>query len=87
MDEQNIQTVPYVVYESTTTKDHLTIKRLIIAIIVILSLFFATNAIWIVTSYDFDEKQVVEATQDGSGTNLVGGGDIIYGATSENHND
>ena len=83
MDEQNIQTVPYVVYESMAMRMDLTIKRLIVALIVAIALLFATNVVWLVTDFNYTtDEQVIEAKQDGYGTNLVGGGDINYGADS-----
>ena len=62
-------------------------RRLWIVVLVLAILFFASNVAWIVTDYNYtSEEQVIEANQDGYGTNLVGGGDITYGTESENHN-
>lgn len=55
-------------------------RRLWIAIIILIVLFFASNTIWLLTDYGYQETQTIEARQDGYGTNLVGGGDINYGA-------
>lgn len=55
-------------------------RRLWIAVIILIVLFFASNTIWLLTDYGYQETQTIEARQDGYGTNLVGGGDINYGA-------
>lgn len=65
-----------------------TIKKLWIVILTLIVLLFASNVIWIlyINQYDFSSETVtVEAEQDGNGTNIVGGGDVDYGAESENY--
>ena len=85
--EDNIKDVPFCVYESMASRSERTIKRLIVALICTILLLFATNVVWLVTDLSYTtEEQIIEANQDGYGTNLVGGGDIAYGTESENHN-
>ena len=55
-------------------------RRVWIVAIILAILLFASNAIWLFTDVGYQETQTIEATQDGYGTNLVGGGDINYGA-------
>ena len=64
-------TVDYFVYEGTVERYEKTLKRLWIALIVVVSLFFATNIGWLIyesqfetISYDYD--------QDGEGVNIIG---------------
>ena len=85
--EDKIKDVPFCVYESMASRSERTIKRLIVALIISVLLLFATNVVWLVTDFSYTtEEQIIEANQDGYGTNLVGGGDIAYGTESENHN-
>ena len=55
-------------------------RRVWIVAIILAILLFASNAIWLFTDVGYQETQTIEATQDGYVTNLVGGGDINYGA-------
>lgn len=64
-------TVDYFVYDDTVSRYERTVKRLWIALIVVVSLFFATNIGWLIyesqfetISYDYD--------QDGEGVNIIG---------------
>lgn len=79
--DKDVQSIPYIVYESMATKTDVIIKRLIIALIVSIILLFACNAGWLVAwmQYDYADVQTIEAQQDGEGTNLIGGGDISLG--------
>jgi hypothetical protein len=54
-------------------------------------LLVVTNAMWLVAwnQYDYvdtDDSYSIEAQQDGEGINIVGGGDIDYGANSIDNN-
>lgn len=64
-------TVDYFVYDDTVSRYERTVKKLWIALIVVVSLFFATNIGWLIyesqfetISYDYD--------QDGEGVNIIG---------------
>lgn len=64
-------------------------KRLWIALIVVLGFWFATIGIFVyyINQFDYTDSQTIEAWQDGSGTNIVGGGDVDYGPSgSDNQN-
>lgn len=79
--------VPHWAFEGTMARSDSTIKRLIVALIVAIALMFAINIawIWVFNSYDYSsvtEEQIIEAEQDGEGINIVGGGNIDYGADS-----
>ena len=60
------------------------IKSLIAVIIVLIVLLVGSNIAWIVYEAQFQvtetiEETIIESQQDGSGTNIVGGGNINYG--------
>lgn len=60
-------------------------KNWFIAFIIVVCLWFATIGlfVWYLQLYDFSsETTTIEAAQDGNGTNIVGGGDVDYGAES-----
>ena len=64
-----------------------TIGRLIAIVIVCICLLFASNAAWLYYECQFsDIVTTIEAGQDGSGVNIVSGGDLDYGAESEDNN-
>ncbi len=83
------QTVPYIVYESAVGRMGRIIKRLVIAIITAIVLIFLTTAAWLLylSGYDVEGYTEIEAEQDGEGINIVGGGNVTYGAESENPQD
>lgn len=63
-------------------------KRLIGLIAFLVALLVATNVGWLIYESQFEvvettnENTTIEATQDGKGTNIVGGGDVNYGTES-----
>ena len=77
--------VPYIAYESEMARQERHIKRLIIILAIMLVLFFASNMSWLYVwnQYEYVDK-TIEATQDGSGVNIVGGEDVNYGAEGSN---
>ncbi len=65
------ETVDFFVYDDTVSRYERTVKKLWIALIVVVSLFFATNIGWLIyesqfetISYDYD--------QGGEGVNIIG---------------
>lgn len=83
------ETIPYLAYEGAMARNERAVKRLVIALILAIIMLFASNGIWLYcwSQYDYvGEKQIIEAQQDGEGVNIVGGGDIDYGADSEDNN-
>lgn len=73
--------VPYIVYEGEMARQERHVKRLVVMLAVMLVLFFASNMAWLYVwnQYEYVEK-TIEATQDGSGVNIVGGEDVSYGS-------
>ena len=62
-------------------------KRLVWIIVLILILFVGSNTFWIIRENSFEdvvtvEETIIDAKQDGTGTNIVGGGDVEYGTNS-----
>lgn len=68
---QNVEPVPYIAHESAMARQERTIKRLIITLMVIIFLWFATigGFVWYLNQYDF-ESYVYK--QDGEGLNIIG---------------
>lgn len=73
MGENTNNSVPYIAYESAIASSERHIKRLWIALIVSIVLFFASNVIWLIewTSYDYIDEVETTYTQDGD-TNIIG---------------
>jgi hypothetical protein len=65
------------------------IKSLIAVIVILIVLLVGSNVGWMIYESQFETVEttetIIEAEQDGSGTNIVGGGDIEYGAESKNN--
>ena len=84
MDEKMI---PYIAFESTTSRQERTIKRLWILCIILIVALLGTNAGWIYWENQFEDvvvTQDVEATADGeSDLNLNTIGGDFYGGESE----
>lgn len=79
--------VPYVVYEGEMARSERNFKRLWVVIIILVALLVATNTGWLVYESQFEtvETTQIEAEQDGSGVNIVGGGDVNYGTEGYNN--
>jgi hypothetical protein len=63
--------VPFIVHEGIVSRQERTIKRLVIALIIAISLMFVTNCIWIYYETQFE---TVTYNQDGEGINNVNTG-------------
>lgn len=84
MDEKMI---PYIAFESATSRQERTIKRLWVLCIILIVALLGTNAGWIYYENQFEDvvvTQDVEATADGeSDLNLNTIGGDFYGGESE----
>ena len=81
------ESVPYIVHESSMARMERQIKRLWVAVLVLIVMLVATNGAWILYESQFsDIETTIEAEQDGSGVNIVSGGDLDYGAESKDNN-
>ena len=82
-ENENV-TVPYVVHEATVARQERQIKRLWIALIVAISMLFASFALFVWYESQFE---TITYKQDGEGINNVNygeQGDLNNGAESEN---
>ncbi len=84
MDNNNI---PYVAFEAAQSRLERIIKRQWILCIILIILLVGSNIAWLIyeSQYEYYETSI-EADQDGDGINIVGGGDVNYGAESESNN-
>ena len=79
--------VPYIVFESITTRLEHTIEKLWILCIILIVLLMGTNAGWLYYESQFKVEQttMIEAEQDGASVNVIGGGDVNYGAEGKDN--
>ena len=77
------ENVPYIVHESSMARMERQIKRLWIALLVVIFVLFASNAGWLIYESQFEK---ITYQQDGEGTNIIGGSNEVdnYGAESDN---
>ena len=81
------ESVPYIVHESSMARMERQIKRMCISVLLLIVMLVATNGAWIWYESQFsDIETTIEAEQDGSGVNIVSGGDLDYGAESKDNN-
>lgn len=78
--------VPYVVHEAEVSRQERQIKRMWIALIVLVVALFLTNMAWIgvFNSYEYSSEETIYQ-QDGEGTNIIGdSNEVNNGAESNN---
>ena len=79
--------VPYVVHEAEVSRQERQIKRMWVALIVLIVALFLTNMAWVgvFSSYDYSSEETIYQ-QDGEGTNIIGDSNEVdnYGAESDN---
>ena len=81
------ESVPYIAHESAMARMERQAKRLWIAVILLIVLIVGTNGAWIWHESQFsDIETTIESEQDGSGVNIVSGGNLDYGAESKDNN-
>ena len=81
------ESVPYIVHEASMARMERQAKRLWITVLALIVILVATNGAWIwYESHFSDIVATIEAEQDGSGVNIVSGGDLDYGAESKDNN-
>ena len=86
MEEHKAISVPFVAYEAAQSRLERIIKRLWITVILLVILLVGTNVAWLIYESQFDYFETsIEAEQDGDGVNIVGGGDVTYGAESKSN--
>ena len=80
------ESIPYAAYELSTARAERTAKRLWITILTLIFLLVGSNCLWLYYEMSFEDvvtTTTIEAEQDGAAVNIVGGGDVDYGAESE----
>ena len=77
------ETIAYRAYEEQGARNWLVVKRLVWAIIVSVSLLFATNALWLYAwmQYDYDSYEAI--TDNGGDANIIGNDGDIYNGYGE----
>ena len=83
----NDKGIPYIVYEGLAVRYERAVERAWIVIILLILLLVGSNGAWLYYESQYDKSSTtIEAEQDGEGVNIVGNGDIDYGAEGEDHN-
>lgn len=86
-ENKNPEAVPYIVHESAMARTERSSKRLWAVIILLIVFLVGSNGAWLWYESQFEvvETTTIEAEQDGSGVNVVGGGNVEYGAESNDN--
>lgn len=81
MTDNEILTVPYVVYEGEMARQERMVKRLFTAFIISVLIIFASNAcwIWLWNQYDYGDEAVDIQNEDGNANYIGNDGDIYNG--------
>ena len=84
---ENTDTISYLTHESAMARMERANKRSFIIILILILALIATNTGWIIYESQFKttETTTIEAEQSGAEINIVGGGDVSYGAESKNN--
>lgn len=88
---ENNRDIPFIVYEGTEARHERTVKRLIVALIIVTALMFISNMAWLYVwqQYDYESMDTQTAytfTQDSRGLNNINMGNqgaITNGADSK----
>lgn len=74
------EVIDYYTYQGEQARSERNVKRWMIACAIIFAAFVISNGVWIVREMMYEDVVITENTQDGEGVNLMGGGDVNYGA-------
>lgn len=86
LDERSVQYVA----ESHAARLERSNRRMFILCIILIIALLATNGLWFWYESQFETVATstsIDAEQDGGGVNIVGAGDINYGAESKDNDD
>lgn len=78
--DNNMESVPFKVFESVQARADRRFRLMWALLILMLIALIGTNAGWIIYESQFEDIVMTETTQDGEGVNIIGNGDITYGA-------
>ena len=84
METQKPNTISWYEHEADLAREERHTNRWRIFAWVIFAAFVLSNLGWIIYESTYQDVVVTENTQDGEGTNIIGAGDINYGAEAEN---
>ena len=89
MENKNI---PYIAFESEMARHERTIKRLLVALIAVIIMLFASNVawLWFFNQFDFQTETVMFDTEDGGDNSYIGNDGVINNGedgSSGNEND
>lgn len=75
------------IYEGAAVRQNADNIRLFILNLILVLALILTNGAWFYYESQFKvvETTTIEATQDGTGLNILGGGDISYGSESNDN--
>lgn len=78
-----------IAFERMQAKDERNDRWRNVIIVLLIILLVVTNAMWLIAwnQYDYVDGYSIEAEQDGEGINILGGGDVNYGAENNNTQD
>ena len=82
MDEKPIM-IPFVAFESVTSRQERTIRRLWILCIILVLLFVGSNAAWMYHESCMETVQVTQDNADGINNFVGNDGDIINGKADD----
>ena len=77
--------VPFKVYESAQARADRRFRLMWLLIVIMFVALVGTNAGWIVYESTYEDVVMTENTQDGEGVNIIGNGDINYGAETDSN--
>lgn len=84
METQKPNTISWYEHEEDLAREERHTNRWRIFAWIIFAAFVFSNLGWIIYESTYQDVVVTENTQDGEGTNIIGAGDINYGAEAEN---
>lgn len=80
--ENDNRNIPFIVFESVTTRLERTIEKLWILCIILIVLFVGSNAVWIYYENQFEDTVVTQENLDGVNNYVGNDGDIFNGETN-----
>ena len=91
MDDDGKYMIPFIVHESILTRMERVIKRLIIILILVISMLFISNAVWLYAWMQYDYSTETETVsvdgKDGIANYIGNDGDITNGENSSVENE
>lgn len=80
MELKDMPSIPFAAHEAELGRQERQIKRMWIALIVAVSLIFASNAIWLYAwmQYDYSSEEIIVDAEDNGNANYIGQDGNIY---------